>query len=114
MPRPPGPASPLHTGIGTPYFLHLATDEHKRRWLPGIASGELLTVIATTESGIGSGPADGSAWTGAPWPAGGERARRTARGQSVRCLGARSPEDRAWTSGGPRVYLGGDPGVAVR
>ena len=32
------------------------TDEQKRRWLPGIARGELITAIAMTEPGIGSRP----------------------------------------------------------
>ncbi len=44
----------LHTDIALPYFLRLTTDEQKRRWLPGIASGELITAIAMTEPGIGS------------------------------------------------------------
>src|ERR1044072_5197460 len=44
----------LHTDICLPYFLSLATDEQRARWLPGIASGELITAIAMTERGIGS------------------------------------------------------------
>jgi alkylation response protein AidB-like acyl-CoA dehydrogenase len=44
----------LHTDICLPYFLSLATDEQRARWLPGIASGELVTAIAMTEPGIGS------------------------------------------------------------
>ncbi len=44
----------LHTDICLPYFLSLATDEQRARWLPGIASGELITAIAMTEPGIGS------------------------------------------------------------
>jgi alkylation response protein AidB-like acyl-CoA dehydrogenase len=44
----------LHNDICLPYFLSLATDEQKRRWLPGICSGELITAIAMTEPGIGS------------------------------------------------------------
>jgi alkylation response protein AidB-like acyl-CoA dehydrogenase len=44
----------LHNDICLPYFLDLATDEQKQRWLPGIASGELITAIAMTEPGIGS------------------------------------------------------------
>ena len=44
----------LHTDICTPYFLNLASEEQKQRWLPGIASGELITAIAMTEPGIGS------------------------------------------------------------
>jgi alkylation response protein AidB-like acyl-CoA dehydrogenase len=44
----------LHTDICLPYFLSLATDEQRARWMPGIASGELITAIAMTEPGIGS------------------------------------------------------------
>jgi alkylation response protein AidB-like acyl-CoA dehydrogenase len=44
----------LHNDIVLPYFLHLADAEQKARWLPGIASGELITAIAMTEPGIGS------------------------------------------------------------
>jgi len=44
----------LHTDICTPYLLRLTNAEQKRRWLPGVASGELITAIAMTEPGIGS------------------------------------------------------------
>ncbi len=44
----------LHNDICLPYFLHLTNDDQKRRWLPGICSGELITAIAMTEPGIGS------------------------------------------------------------
>ena len=44
----------LHNDICLPYFLNLADEEQKRRWLPGICSGELITAIAMTEPGIGS------------------------------------------------------------
>ncbi|MET0187511.1 MAG: acyl-CoA dehydrogenase family protein [Pseudonocardia sediminis] len=44
----------LHTDIVLPYFLAYSNDEQKKRWLPGIASGELITAIAMTEPGIGS------------------------------------------------------------
>jgi alkylation response protein AidB-like acyl-CoA dehydrogenase len=44
----------LHTDICMPYFLHLTTEEQRQRWLPGIASGELITAIAMTEPSIGS------------------------------------------------------------
>jgi len=44
----------LHNDICLPYFLSLATDEQKARWLPGICSGELITAIAMTEPGTGS------------------------------------------------------------
>jgi alkylation response protein AidB-like acyl-CoA dehydrogenase len=44
----------LHNDITTPYFLAYCDEVQKQRWLPGIASGELVTAIAMTEPGIGS------------------------------------------------------------
>ncbi|HJT02435.1 MAG TPA: acyl-CoA dehydrogenase family protein [Pseudonocardiaceae bacterium] len=44
----------LHNDICLPYFLDLATDEQRSRWLAGIASGELITAIAMSEPGMGS------------------------------------------------------------
>jgi alkylation response protein AidB-like acyl-CoA dehydrogenase len=44
----------LHNDIVGPYLLTLATDEQKRRWLPGFCSGELITAIAMSEPGAGS------------------------------------------------------------
>src|SRR4029453_520335 len=44
----------LHNDICLPYFLHLCDDEQRERWLPGIASGDLITAVAMTEPGIGS------------------------------------------------------------
>ncbi|MEY2420716.1 MAG: hypothetical protein QOI95_783 [Acidimicrobiaceae bacterium] len=44
----------LHNDICLPYFLRYCTDEQRARWLPGIASGELITAIAMTEPGMGS------------------------------------------------------------
>lgn len=44
----------LHNDITTPYFVEICNDEQKERWLPGIASGELITAIAMTEPGTGS------------------------------------------------------------
>jgi alkylation response protein AidB-like acyl-CoA dehydrogenase len=44
----------LHNDICLPYFLAYCDDLQKQRWLPGIASGELITAVAMTEPGIGS------------------------------------------------------------
>jgi len=44
----------LHNDITTPYFIEYCTEEQAARWLPGIASGELITAIAMTEPGTGS------------------------------------------------------------
>ncbi|MGK5530815.1 acyl-CoA dehydrogenase family protein [Streptomyces sp. URMC 129] len=49
-----GFAIPLHNDIIGPYLTNLATEEQKRRWLPGFCSGELITAIAMTEPGAGS------------------------------------------------------------
>ena len=44
----------LHNAIIAPYIVAYGTEEQKRRWLPGICSGELVTAIAMTEPGAGS------------------------------------------------------------
>jgi alkylation response protein AidB-like acyl-CoA dehydrogenase len=44
----------LHNDVCLPYFDRYADAGQKRRWLPGIASGELITAIAMTEPGAGS------------------------------------------------------------
>ncbi|MEV6862682.1 acyl-CoA dehydrogenase family protein [Streptosporangium subroseum] len=44
----------LHNDIMAPYFVDLTNDEQKTRWLPGFASGELITAVAMTEPGAGS------------------------------------------------------------
>jgi alkylation response protein AidB-like acyl-CoA dehydrogenase len=49
-----GPGFPVHTDIIVPYISQLGTDEQKRRWLPGLVSGELISAIAMTEPGAGS------------------------------------------------------------
>ncbi|MFG2848262.1 acyl-CoA dehydrogenase family protein [Kitasatospora sp. NPDC048296] len=49
-----GLAIGLHNDIIGPYLTSLATEEQKRRWLPGFCTGELITAIAMTEPGTGS------------------------------------------------------------
>jgi alkylation response protein AidB-like acyl-CoA dehydrogenase len=43
-----------HNDLCLPYILTLGSDSQKRRWLPGMCSGELLAAIAMTEPGTGS------------------------------------------------------------
>jgi alkylation response protein AidB-like acyl-CoA dehydrogenase len=44
----------LHNDITTPYFVEYLNEEQSQRWLPGVASGALVTAIAMTEPGTGS------------------------------------------------------------
>ena len=44
----------LHADIIAPYIINYATKEQKKRWLPGIASGEKILSISMTEPGTGS------------------------------------------------------------
>ena len=45
---------PLHNVVATPYILHYGTPEQKQRWLPRLATGELVAAIAMTEPAAGS------------------------------------------------------------
>ncbi|GGM89244.1 acyl-CoA dehydrogenase family protein [Dactylosporangium sucinum] len=44
----------LQADVCMPYLLDLTTEEQKRRWLPGVATGETILAIAMTEPGTGS------------------------------------------------------------
>ncbi|MDO8705425.1 MAG: acyl-CoA dehydrogenase family protein [Sulfuricaulis sp.] len=44
----------IQNDVTLPYFLRYANDEQKRRWLPGVASGSLITAIVMSEPGTGS------------------------------------------------------------
>jgi acyl-CoA dehydrogenase len=44
----------LHNAIVAPYIHLCGTEEQRKRWLPRMASGELVTAIAMTEPGAGS------------------------------------------------------------
>jgi acyl-CoA dehydrogenase len=44
----------VHTDLATPYLLNFGSDVQRKRWLPGVLSGETLTAIAVTEPDAGS------------------------------------------------------------
>ncbi|MFT4287210.1 acyl-CoA dehydrogenase family protein, partial [Nocardioides sp.] len=44
----------IHADITAPYLVGLGTEEQKQRWLPGVASGEILLAIGMTEPSGGS------------------------------------------------------------
>ncbi|MFD7074784.1 acyl-CoA dehydrogenase family protein [Nocardioides sp. NPDC059952] len=44
----------LQSDVCMPYLIDLTDEDQKRRWLPGIASGETIAAIAMTEPGTGS------------------------------------------------------------
>ncbi len=44
----------LHSDIVVPYLHSFGNEEQKYRWLPGCASGNIITAIAMTEPGTGS------------------------------------------------------------
>ncbi len=60
----------IHADVCPPYIVDLGTEEQKQRWLPGMASGELICAIAMTEPSGGSDLAalkttavrDGDSW----------------------------------------------------
>jgi acyl-CoA dehydrogenase len=49
-----GFAMSLHSDVCVPYIHSFGSDAQKKRWLPGCASGELVTAVAMTEPGTGS------------------------------------------------------------
>ncbi|WP_370288489.1 acyl-CoA dehydrogenase family protein [Nocardioides sp.] len=44
----------LQDDLVSPYLVDLGSDEQKKRWLPGMAAGELIGALGLTEPGAGS------------------------------------------------------------
>ncbi|UCF86084.1 MAG: acyl-CoA dehydrogenase family protein [Desulfobacteraceae bacterium] len=49
-----GLAAPLHNDIVVPYITSYASEELKKKYLPGCISGEIITAVAMTEPNTGS------------------------------------------------------------
>ena len=49
-----GLCAPLHSDIVVPYIMSFGSDEQKEKYLPGCASGEIVSAVAMTEPGAGS------------------------------------------------------------
>src|SRR5687767_10623601 len=49
-----GLAMALHSDIIVPYIYSFGTEEQKQKFLPGCASGEIVTALGMTEPGTGS------------------------------------------------------------
>ncbi len=48
------PAWDMHAHIVAPFIVEFGTEEQKQRWLPGMASGEIISSIGLTEPDSGS------------------------------------------------------------
>ena len=44
----------IQDDLAVPYIVHMGTQEQKEKWLPGMATGEILGALAMTEPGAGS------------------------------------------------------------
>src|SRR5471032_3361842 len=70
-----------HTGIGTLPIAWFGTPEQKKRWLPGLASGEKVAAYALTEQGSGS----------------------DALGAKTKAV--KSPDGKSWVLNGSKLYI---------
>jgi acyl-CoA dehydrogenase len=66
----------LVNDIVAPYLLDLTTDEQRRRWMPGVTSGDIVPVIAMSEPSTGSdlrAIASKATWRGDHWSVSGSK-----------------------------------------
>lgn len=53
-----GPTFYLHSDIITPYLLYYGTEEQKQRWLPRMATGEVITCLGMSQPSGDNDPAN--------------------------------------------------------
>ena len=51
----------IQDDLAVPYLVHFGTPEQQAKWLPGLASGEVIGALAMTEPGAGSSARSSSA-----------------------------------------------------
>ena len=49
-----GLLAPLHSDVVVPYITAFASEDLKKRYLPGCVKGDIITALAMTEPGAGS------------------------------------------------------------
>jgi acyl-CoA dehydrogenase len=49
-----GLAVPLHNDVIVPYIISFGSEEHKKKYLPGCVTGDIITAVAMTEPNTGS------------------------------------------------------------
>jgi acyl-CoA dehydrogenase len=103
----------LVNDIVTPYLLELTSDEQRDRWVPGVASGETVPVIAMSEPSTGSDlRAIGSTakWKGDHWRLNGSKTFVTSGIQADLVIAAARIEREGYTGMGLFVVENGAEG----
>lgn len=79
----------VHCGLGSKAIVLYGTDAQKQRWLPRLATGEILAAYALTEPGVGSDA------------------------QHIRTTATRSDDGSAWVLNGHKIWIGNGHRAAV-
>ncbi|GAB3082432.1 acyl-CoA dehydrogenase family protein [Corynebacterium aquatimens] len=99
----------VHADIIIPYYEHLGTEEQKQKWVPGLATGELISAVAMTEPGAGSdlrGMKTTAVRDGDDWVLNGSK---TFISNGMRCdlviVAARTPDENHPQGGGITLFV---------
>lgn len=79
----------VHCGLGSKAIVLYGTEAQKQRWLPRLATGEILAAYALTEPGVGSDA------------------------QHIRTTATRSDDGGAWLLNGHKIWIGNGHRAAV-